>query len=232
MRRSPEFKGKGNLTALDIGRTNSILKYIPYTMANFHPNERSILEKWLKNPITAFQKEYGLDYVWYEDIPLGLFSNSLTVVLNTYLCATFDLTVTVGSEENITSIYGSDSSAWANTTGTWTEFTEPVYYISMSWFILYVISALVLPVCAVANIALRSLAQSPDIFGSVAALTRDSRFFNMPMPASGMDGSERSRLLQDKWVMIQDVRSDEAIRRIAFSDDVSVAPLSKERMYM
>jgi hypothetical protein len=30
-----------------------------------------------------------------------------------------------------------------------------------------------------------------------------------------MDGSERSRLLRDKWVMIQDVRPDEMVERIA-----------------
>jgi hypothetical protein len=232
MRRSPGFKGKGNLTALDIGRTESILKHIPYTMASFHPNEPSILEKWLKDPTTAFQKQYGMDYTWYEDLPLGLFSNRLAVVLNTYLRAMFDLTVTVGSEDNDTSVNKFGGLPWTNTTGTWNEFTDPVYYISMPWFIIYVISALVLTVCGFTNIVLRSLTQSPDIIGSIAALTRDSQFFDTPAPASGMDGSERSRLLQNKWVMIQDVRSEETIGRIAFSDDVSLVPLSKDRMYV
>jgi hypothetical protein len=123
------------------------------------------------------------------------FSSRLAVVLNACLCATFDLTVTVGSEDNDTSIDKSSGLSWTNTTGTWTEFTDPIYYISMPWFRTYVISALVLTVCGFTNIVLRSLTQSPDTFGSIAALTPDSQFFDTLTPASGMDDSERSRLL-------------------------------------
>jgi len=36
MRRTPELKDRGNFTALDVERTNTVLKHIPYTMASLH----------------------------------------------------------------------------------------------------------------------------------------------------------------------------------------------------
>ena len=228
MRRTPELKDKGNLTALDIGRTNYVLKHIPYTIASLHPSEPSILEKWLHNPSRAFWPNYSMDTVRYENISLPVFSNRLAMVLNTYLKATFNMTITVGSDG--TSIDHVDAN-WANTTGTWTEFTDSVYYISKPWFALYFISAIVLLLCALANTILRCLIHVPDIFGSISALTRNSVFVDVPTPASDMDGTERARLLQDKWVMIQDVRPDEAVGRIAFSDAASNVGVRMDRRY-
>lgn len=53
----------------------------------------------------------------------------------------------------------------------------------------------------------------------------------MPTPASAMDGDERTRFLQDKRVMIQNVRPDGAVGRIALSDAAGLVPLQKSRMY-
>lgn len=137
---------------------------------------------------------------WAAAISPPVFASRLSMVLNTYLKATLDLSITVGADG--TSLHDIDAN-WANTTGTWTEFTEPIYQISKSWFALYFISAIVLTACALANIVLRFLTHVPDIFGSISALTRDSTFIDVPTPASGMDGLERARLLKDKWVMIR-----------------------------
>jgi len=229
MRRTPEMKDKGNLTALDINRTYTVLKHIPYTMASLHPFGPSILEKWLQNPSRAFQRNYDMDTVRYENISLPVFSNRLAMVLNTYLKATLNMTVTVGSDG--TSLDHMDR-FWANATGTWTEFTDPIYYISKPWFALYFISAIVLLLCALGNAILRCLIHVPDIFGSISALTRDSLFVDVPTPASGMDGTERARLLQDEWVMIQDVRPDDAVGRIAFSDAASNVGVRMDRRYV
>lgn len=50
IRRTPDSKGLGNFTALDIGRTQTVLKHILYTLATFHPTEYSILEKLAYQP--------------------------------------------------------------------------------------------------------------------------------------------------------------------------------------
>jgi hypothetical protein len=230
IRHTPTMKGRGNFTLLDLARNIKILKQIPYTMASLHPShgEPSILEQWLKDPPTAFELKYDRNAYWYEDIPLPLFSNRLAMVLNSYLRASLNMTITVGSDG--TSAQGRDVD-WARTTGTWTQFTSPVYRVNKSWFALYFIAVVVLILSALVNIILRSLIHVPDFLGSISALTRDSQFFSVPMPSSGMDGTERARLLQDKWVMIQDVRPDEAVGRIAFSDAVAGVGLRLDRMY-
>lgn len=72
---------------------------------------------------------------------------------------------------------------------------------------------------------------APDFFGSISALTRDSIFFDAPTPASGMDGTERAKLLQNRGVMIQDVAPNDAVGRIAFSGNEGMLRLQKDRIY-
>ncbi|KAF1935284.1 hypothetical protein EJ02DRAFT_361858, partial [Clathrospora elynae] len=226
MRRTPGSQGLGNLTALDIGHTNKTLQYIPYTTVNL--GGPGLLEKWLWNPPTAHQNFLPVPDGWSAEVPPKVFSNRLTVLLNTFMRGTYNMTINIGSDG--TSLDHCDA-RWANTTGAWTQFTAPVYQVSKPWFALYFIAALVMTVCALANIILRSLVHVPDFFGSISALTRDSLFIDVPTPASGMDGTERARLLQDKLVMIQDVQPDKAIGRIAFSDAVTKVGLRMDRRY-
>ncbi|KAH7394396.1 hypothetical protein BKA66DRAFT_299245 [Pyrenochaeta sp. MPI-SDFR-AT-0127] len=229
MRRTPQTTDMGNLTALDVGWTNVIVKHIPYTLASLHVSDPGILEKWLRDPPTAFRREYPSIQTLFDEVPMQVFSDRLALVLNTHLRATFNVTINVGSDG--TSIDARDST-WANTTGTWSEFTAPVYSVRRLWFTLYFTSAIVLTICAMCNLVLRIYTNVPDIFGSISALTRDSIYFDMPTPASTMDGIDRARSLPDKWVMIQDVAPDEAVGRIAFSDASTCVPLRKDRMYI
>jgi hypothetical protein len=66
---------------------------------------------------------------------------------------------------------------------------------------------------------------------TASALTGDSVFIQQPTSASTMDGSERARLLRDTWVMIQDVRPDEKVGRIALSDAEGAVSLLKDRQF-
>ncbi|KAF2847242.1 hypothetical protein T440DRAFT_456651 [Plenodomus tracheiphilus IPT5] len=219
-----------NYTALDVVRNFNVLSYVPYTLASNHPLEPSVLESWLKNPALVYQGNvYSESRFWYEDIPLDVFSDRLAMVLNTYIRATINMTNTFGSDG--ISLEGRDDT-WANSTGTWTQFTAPVYHIEWAWFLLYAVSALVLALCGFANVLLRSFVHIPDFLGSISALTRDSRFIEVPTPGSGMDGAERARLLRDKWVMVQDVNPEEEDGRIAFSDAQAGVPLQKSRNYV
>jgi hypothetical protein len=223
MRYTPDHN-KSNLTALDFGMTRYVLKDIPFTIASSHSYQPSTLEKWLRNPSTSFDSEYEFSPEWFAQVPMNVLSNRLTMVLNTNILAMFNGTIMVGGD-------AIQDEKWGNTTGTWTEYTAPVYSINKTWFSLYFVSAFVLLICAVANIVLRSLIYAPDFFGSISAMTRDSPFFDVPTPASGMDGTERSRLLQDKWVRIQDVSPEKGVGRIALSDSIGLVPLQKSRMY-
>jgi hypothetical protein len=117
-------------------------------------------------------------------------------------------------------------------TGTWYEFTAAVYHVNTLWFAFYFISAIVMMICAITNVVLRSMIHVPDFLGSISALTRDSTFVDVSTPASWMDGTERTRLLRDKWIMIQDVRPEESVGKNTFSDDVANVGMRMDRKYL
>ncbi|KAF2854192.1 hypothetical protein T440DRAFT_270335 [Plenodomus tracheiphilus IPT5] len=228
MRRTPGLTGPRNLTALDMGWSNMLLKYIPYTLPSLHPYTSGILENWLRDPPTAFLGVSNGVVSRYDGLPLSVFSDRLAMVLNTHIQASLNATIMVGSDGNAFAAVNKD---WANTTSTWTEFTLPVYKVNRIWFALYLISAITASICAIGNLILR-WNNIPDILSGVSALTRDSPFFSTPTPASTLDGSDRARFLKDRLVMIQDVCPDEEVGRIALSDAKNLVRLQKERMYI
>jgi len=230
MRNNPSMGDDSSNTALHIGRQYDILDEIPWILSNVKADQPLLLERWLRNPPTAMQEpNTGLKAVWYEDIPMSIFQNRLAMVLNTYLRASLNLTNNVGSDGLLLDNRDSD---WANLTGTWFEYTPPIYYLNWKWFYLYFISSLVLAGCALANIVLRCLIRIPDFLTSVSGLTRDSPFVDVPTPASILGGSERSRLLQDKLVMVQDVKPQDEVGRIAFSDLPGKVHIQQGRLYL
>jgi hypothetical protein len=89
------------------------------------------------------------------------------MALNINLFAIFYVIIVVGGD-------AAPDKSWDNTTGTWTEFTASLYHINKTWFLLYFVSVIVLLMCAVANVILRSLIHDPDFFGTISAMTRDS----------------------------------------------------------
>ena len=223
-------QGIGKLTALEFGRSYMMLAHIPYTGASSHPFEPSFLEKWLKNPPSMFQTSYSSENWWYEDIDRDVFSSRLSTVLNTFVRASLRSTINVGGD-GPSSLRTNDPS-WANITGTWIAPTAQVYHLRRSWFLLYFIPTIILTVCGLVNIVLRSWIRVPDFLGSVSALTRDSVFIGVPTPGSMLDGADRARLLKDKWVMVQDVEPEKEVGRIALSDRETLVGLRWERRYV
>jgi hypothetical protein len=233
MRHNPDLLGFGNLTALDIGGNRELLEYIPYTGASSHAREASILEKWLMDPPAALDTSQKLDAgangPGFMNVSREVFAGRFAMALNTHLRATLDTSYTVGSDGLALK---NETQSWARTNGTWTEYTAPTYHLNRSWFLLYLLSAIVLAICALANIILRTIIYVPDFLGSVSAMTRDSKYIQVRSPGSTLDGTERSRLLRYKRVMVQDVQPDEVIGRIALSDDPDFIAVRKERQYV
>jgi hypothetical protein len=228
MRRTPGLAGPQNLTALDMGWSNKILAYLPYTLPSLHAGTSGILENWLWDPPVSFLGVGNGVVSRYDGLPLDVFSDRLAMVLNTHIQASLNATIMVGSDGTAFAAVDED---WANTTGTWTEFTSPIYKINRTWFALYLFSAIVASICAIANLFFR-WNNIPDIISGVSALTRDSPFFSTPTPASALDGSERARFLKDRLVMIQDVYPEKEVGRIALADATTLVRLQKERMYI
>lgn len=206
----------------------SITKMRPSAVPLQRP-QITVIEEWLLNPSAMFTG--GAWERQYSNLPLDVFPDRLTAVLNTNLLAATNMSNFADSGSQAVDQKTCRNLHWASTTGTWTTFTAPVYQINKAWFSSYSVSAIVMLLFAVANIVLRGLIHAPDFFGSISALTRDSIFFDAPTPASGMDGTERAKLLQNRGVMIQDVAPNDAVGRIAFSGNEGMLRLQKDRIY-
>jgi hypothetical protein len=228
MRRTPGLEEPKNLTAFDKERNYRILEHIPYTLPSLHSFSSGILESWLRDPPASFVDSKNMDVNLYDGLPLSVFSDRLAMVLNTHIQASLNTTILVGSDGNAFAAVDKD---WANTTGTWTEFTVPIYKVNRTWFALYIVSAIFASICAIANVVLR-WNNIPDIISGVSALTRDSPFVSTPTPASTLDGSDRARFLKDRMVIIQDVCPDNEVGRIALADATTLGRLQKERLYI
>lgn len=219
----------GNLTAFDVAFTSQMLQDIPSILANLHPSHvaPTILESLLKNPPLAFNTSYTGREWYYVDLPLEVFSARLSMVISTALRASLNMPSLVGMKSMILE----NDPNWANTTGVWEKFTADKYVVKRLWFTLYMASTIVMTLCAVVNIVLRGVTRAPDFLGSISALTRDSPFVDTPAGGSVMDGTERAKLLKGKWVRIQDVKPDDDVGRIAFSDAKGAGRLRVDRMY-
>jgi hypothetical protein len=225
MRRTPEFMDKRNSAAINSKYARYLLKDIPYTLPSLHLFQASVLENQIRNLSTIFDSQSLFSSPeWFAEVPVDVFSNRLTTVLNTKILATLNTTIVVGVD-------ATQDKNWGNIIGTWTKPTTPMYHINKTWISLYFVSASVSMTCAVINVVLRSLIHTLNFFGSISAMTRDSPFSNVPTTASGMDGTERSGLLQDKWIMTHDVSPDNSVGRIAFSDSVGAVALQGTRMH-
>ncbi|EMD62876.1 hypothetical protein COCSADRAFT_161430 [Bipolaris sorokiniana ND90Pr] len=233
MRHDPSFAGSGNLMALDIGLNYTILQQIPWTFASSHPGEPSILEMWLKDPTTAFNTDEFLNIgnveFWYKDISLGLFADRLAMVLNTHLRASLQMSYIVGSDGLALK---NESQSWAQANGTWAEKISLRYQLNKVWFLLYLLSAIVRVICALANIVLRTIIHIPDFLDSVSTLTRDSNYIHVATPGSTLNGIDRSKLLRDKHIMVQDVQPENEVGRLALSDSLRSISVQQDRIYI
>lgn len=108
----------------------------------------------------------------------------------------------------------------ATPTGSWHEFAPSRYEVNFSWLVVYFAATAALASCAMAAVVLSTMIHAPDLFGGVSGLTRDSAFITSAPPGgSTLSGTERARLLRDIWVRIRDVKPDEEVGRMAFSDE-------------
>jgi hypothetical protein len=104
---------------------------------------------------------------------------------------------------------------WQNTTATWTEFDTGIYELDKPWFVTTIMSTAILFICAIANIVIRQRIKAPNFLDSLAGLTRDSPFIDVPQDGSGKSGSDRLETVKSVKVRIPDVSPDEEVGKIA-----------------
>ena len=238
-RPAPFHPKQGNLTALSSHfMAAGILMDIPFTGATEHESQGapSIVEAYLRDPTNTLKRDsdYGdrdshNDQGCYSSVPATVLETRLSMVLNTFVMASYNLTALTGSD----GVVIDDSEfPWKSGTATWSEFATDIYVVDWSWLSITVLSTAALVICAVANVIIRLRIKAPDFLNSVASLARDSPFVNVSnQVGSGLSGQDGLNVLRDVRVQIRDVFPDRDVGRIALTTDLTHQKLELDRDY-
>ena len=91
-----------------------------------------------------------------------------------------------------------------------------VYKLDWRWVGIFLGSVIVLLVIGIASIVLESFLIAPDVLGYASTLARNNRYLHLPKTAAKpMSGPERARAIGGVSVMIQDVKPDKPVGKIA-----------------
>ncbi|RBR00385.1 hypothetical protein FVER53590_07600 [Fusarium verticillioides] len=248
-RHTPSYPVKGNLTALSSSRlSRGVLSELPFIGASQHAHKPSILELYLRDPWWIFQRSggayiddpfgtqktdmddpYGREKLGcFAPVPPEVIEGRLATALNTIIMSSYEVNVLTGGKGAASA---NAAVPWQNTTATWTEFDKDIYKLHKPWFITTSMSTAILLICAIANIVIRQRIRAPDFLDSLAGLTRDSPFIDVPQDGSAKSGSDRLETIKNVKVRISDVNPDEEVGKIALTTELKGPKLRWERIY-
>ncbi|RLL99597.1 hypothetical protein CFD26_105961 [Aspergillus turcosus] len=153
-------------------------------------------------------------------------STRLTTVFNTYWQASL-------APFTITSVSASDPVRLSappdevtqpdfNSTFCTTSRAIRVYRTNFGWVSVFIFGSILLQLCAVAALSLKSITIAPDILGYVSSMTRENPYTPLPPGGSSYSGPDRARLLRDLKVQILDVQGYNDTGHIALASRVTV----------
>ena len=91
-----------------------------------------------------------------------------------------------------------------------------VFRLDWRWVGVLLACVVVLLAIGAISVALESVLVAPDTLGYVSTIARNSRYLHLPRTATGaMSGSERARKLGSVNVMMQDVKANAEVGKIA-----------------
>jgi len=108
-----------------------------------------------------------------------------------------------------------------------------VYKLDWRWVAVLLTSVISLLLVGLASVFLESVLVAPDVLGYASTLARNSRYLHLPKTAAKpMSGPERARAIGSVKVMIQDVKPDKNVGKIALGLKHDRAePLKPGRLY-
>ncbi|QPC79977.1 hypothetical protein HYE68_010729 [Fusarium pseudograminearum] len=241
IRRTRDPEDSTYLTDLSYEPVSSRLVYeMPFTTATYSMHLSSLLEQYIHEPLSTFDAASQ----FASELSQALFEARFATALNTFLMASYNSIILTGTDSSIgynvdkyvKFTYQNGNDRWQNTTATWTEFRGNIYVIDVAWFCTFIISTVILLVCAIVNVLIRQLILAPDFLDSIDGLTRDSTFVKIPsescITGSGVSSKDRLQATKDIRVQIRDVEPDGDVGRIALTTDTTDKRLDWDRAYV
>jgi hypothetical protein len=93
--------------------------------------------------------------------------------------------------------------------------THYVYTLQVGWYVLYIVCTAILLLAGIFSVVIESMTVAPDVLGYVSTVARNSKYLHLPTTNSAMSGGERARKIGQVEVMMQDVKSNADVGRIA-----------------
>ncbi|OIW29791.1 hypothetical protein CONLIGDRAFT_345385 [Coniochaeta ligniaria NRRL 30616] len=90
-----------------------------------------------------------------------------------------------------------------------------IYVISGPWLAAFSVCAAILFLAGLAGVAVESMTVAPDVLGYVSTVARNSRYLQLPKTSSAMSGGERAKTVGGVRVMMQDVKGNANVGKIA-----------------
>ncbi|CAK7212230.1 hypothetical protein SBRCBS47491_001387 [Sporothrix bragantina] len=123
------------------------------------------------------------------------------------------------------SMFESSSSQWCYT-------ANYIYVSHAPYLALLYICSIALLILGIASVIIESRVVAPDILGYASTVARNSRYLHLPATAPGMSGADRVRKFGGTVVMMQDVKKDADVGRIALGNKKEdSAKLRTDRTY-
>jgi hypothetical protein len=188
----------------------------------------SIVEWYIKDPLTALNKGAMNEYANLGELDIGLFEQRVSLLWNTLWKISMQTNSLMGG--NMT---GDDSfDILINTTST-TVFPLPaVYALDIPWTILYFVSVAIMFFAAIFSLVMHHRCHAPPILGYVSSFIRDSKYFDEETQGNSAEGGTRkTKRLRDMKVMIADIRADEDVGKIAFVSASGSGRMKSRRWY-
>jgi hypothetical protein len=112
----------------------------------------------------------------------------------------------------------------------------PVYRVDAPWAAILIVCSSALLLLGIFGIFIQARTVAPDIFNHVSSLTRDNPHVSAPVGGSGLDGSDRARLLKRMRVQLGDAEPQSetgyiALRSLSGTDDSREGQIRKARLY-
>jgi hypothetical protein len=121
-----------------------------------------------------------------------------------------------------------------NTTAQWTD-TTTVYALNFGWLVGLFICSVLLLLTGIASAIFESLTVGPDVLGFASSIVRQSKYVRIPDSERGgstIGGAQRARMLGKVEVMMQDVRGNQEVGKIALgTGDENSQRLKHGRLY-
>ncbi|KAK0743996.1 hypothetical protein B0T18DRAFT_448539 [Schizothecium vesticola] len=111
--------------------------------------------------------------------------------------------------------------------------TSLVFKLDWRWVAVFLTSVIILLIVGIVSVVLEGMLIAPDVLGYASTLARNSRYLHLPKTAAKpMSGPERARAIGGVKVMIQDVKPDKEVGKIALGLKHDRAePLKTGRLY-